>query len=143
MRKTHRTLPDISLEERIDIAIIYSQSESWPNTDDLCGERNITPTTLKLILEWAIREEKVDLATAKHIADAAATHAYCNAPSDQKENARERSWNHYSPLIAERERREQERQAAAKAAEKAAKEAEKVQKAKEKEAWEKRQIKLF
>ena len=108
MKKTHRTMVDLSLDEKIEIAILYSQSEHWPNTENLCSERNITSTTLNQILEWAIKEEMVDVATAKNIADAAATHAYCNAPNERKEDARRRSWNHYYPLICERERKEKE-----------------------------------
>ena len=76
MRKEHRTLVDIPIEERREIAICYSQSFQWPNTSELCRERDITSTTLRNVLDFAIQDELVDLETARAIADAAA-----NTPS--------------------------------------------------------------
>ena len=112
MRKEHRTLVDIPIEERREIAILYSQSFQWPNTSELCRERDITSTTLRDVLDFAIQDELVDLETARAIADAAANHAFCHAPKEFKENARQRSWNHFYSLIYQREKREKERKQA-------------------------------
>ena len=113
MRKSHRTLKDLSIEEVQEIAILYAQSVR-PITKEICDEHDITRDTLREILEKAIREELVDLDTAKRIAEVASTNAYCHVTEDQRKNACQRSWNHYGPLILERENRKRARQEALK-----------------------------